>query len=212
MERIDIPSDGISAKDLERVANLLLDGKVMIYPTETVFGIGAEISQEHAINRIFTIKGRDERKPLSIAVAKSQIHKYAHVSSNASILIDALLPGPLTLVLHKKSSVPDYITGGSKKVGIRVPDHSFVQALVNWLETAVVSTSANRSSMPPAVDIDSLDPEIASKVDLLITSHEVMSGQPSTVVDASGSRVQLLREGSIPFSLIRKVLKNPELL
>jgi L-threonylcarbamoyladenylate synthase len=168
----------------EAVKVLLHDGLV-VYPTDTIYGLGADAFSEEAILRVFAAKQRPLGNPISIAVSdREMIHGVARVDRAAEFLIDSLLPGPVTLVLPAKKTVSDLLTGGTKMIGIRYPRHPVALELISCLDSPVTATSANISGAKDPVTPD----ECNVPYDFLIDGG-MLPGTPSTVVDTVTRRV-----------------------
>ena len=178
---------------ISKAVSILKKGGVIIYPTETVYGLGADIQNKEAVDRIYGIKGRETTKSVSIACLKGDIGKYAEISDMAKFLIDNFLPGPVTLVLKKKETVPEWITA-SDYVGIRVPENKTVQEILKKFRGAIVTTSANVSGKKDATSGKGVSKEVKEKVDLIIDEGETKYKGPSTVVQVNG-KIKILRHG-----------------
>ena len=178
---------------ISKAVSILQKGGVIVYPTETVYGLGADIQNTKAVDRIYEIKGREQTKSVSIACLKEDIKKYAEVNELARFLIDEFLPGPLTLVLKKKKTVPSWITK-SNYVGIRIPDNEFAQKLLEKFGGAIVSTSANISGKKDPVSAEEVPKAIKKKVDLVISKGQTKYKGPSTVIQVDG-KLKILRHG-----------------
>ncbi|MGC9515623.1 L-threonylcarbamoyladenylate synthase [Methanocrinis sp.] len=184
----------MTEKAISEAAKLLADGGTVVYPTETVYGIGASISIPGAVERVFEIKGRDRRMPLSVAVASFEmVAGIANIDEDDLALLRKLLPGPITILVEKSPQLPDSVTAGSPLVGIRFPDHPMAIDLIGRAGP-ITSTSANPSGLPPPASIEELDPEIAEKVDLVLDGGRCRLARPSTLVDLASRRV--IREGA----------------
>ena len=127
--------------DISAAIEALKEGKVIIYPTDTLYGLGADIYSESAIKKVFEIKKRPSKMPISVAVSDiEEIKKIANVNSTAEILINSFLPGKLTLILKKKSLVSDLITGGLEKVAIRIPDNKIALEILQKFGLEMITT------------------------------------------------------------------------
>ena len=150
-------SDGLNEDCLtacRAASEAIAAGKLIVYPTDTVYGIGASIFDEKAVTSLFRAKDRPFDMALSVAVAdREMIDRIAIINRNAEKLIDAFLPGPLTIIIKKRPDVPDIVTACSDKVGIRIPDHPIAREIAR-LSGPIVATSANTHSKPDAVNID----------------------------------------------------------
>ncbi|MBQ8373004.1 MAG: threonylcarbamoyl-AMP synthase, partial [Candidatus Methanomethylophilaceae archaeon] len=182
-------------------------GKLIVYPTETVYGIGADIYNESAVKNLYVAKNRPFDMPLSVAVSdKAMLEKVAVLNENADKLIKAFLPGPLTIIIKKQSDVPDIVTSSSQKVGIRIPDNRFALELIRRTGP-IVATSANLHSHPDAVDVDAAIADFGGSVDTYVDAGPCTLGQPSTIVWLMDKEVEIVRPGAIPVDKIKEVLE-----
>ncbi|MFT0897968.1 L-threonylcarbamoyladenylate synthase [Candidatus Methanoprimaticola sp. MG2] len=181
-------------------------GKLIVYPTETVYGIGADIYNEAAVKNLYVVKNRPFDMPLSVAVSdKAMLERVAVLNENADKLIKAFMPGPITIIIKKQPDVPDIVTSSSQKVGIRMPDNRFALELVRRTGP-IVATSANLHSHPDAVNVDAAIADFGDSVDTYIDSGECTLGMPSTIVWLMDKEVEIIRQGAIPADKIREVL------
>ncbi|MBP2144359.1 L-threonylcarbamoyladenylate synthase [Methanococcus voltae] len=180
----------------------LKNGEIALCPTDTIYGICGYALDKNVIDRIYKIKQRDESKPLSISLQKkSDIVKYAYISDISKTIIEKFLPGPITLILPKKESIPDYIC--KDYVGIRIPDSKVILELS---EIPITSTSANVSGRPSSYSMSDIDKEIMDKVDIIIDDGDCEYKKPSTIIKITNNSLELIREGSISFKTILKEL------
>lgn len=177
-------------------------GSVIIYPTDTLYGLGADALSDSAVKHIYEVKGRDEGKPIHAIVADLQMaERYAHINNAARVLAGAFLPGPLTLVLRKKAGIETGIAKGMDTFGIRIPDNVFCRELVEKFGGPITTTSANRAGMLPMPTIAKIREQLgesAATIVLAIDAGEMPKRLPSTVVDCSEDQPVVLREGAIP--------------
>ncbi len=198
----DAHCDDAVAMAAEDVAS----GKLIVYPTETVYGIGADIYNEAAVKNLYVVKNRPFDMPLSVAVSdKAMLERVAVLNENADKLIKAFLPGPLTIIIKKQPDVPDIVTSSSQKVGIRIPDNRFALELIRRTGP-IIATSANLHSHPDAVDVDSAITDFGDAVDTYIDAGRCTIGQPSTIVWLMDKQVEIVRQGAIPADKIKEVL------
>ncbi|MEA1944485.1 MAG: L-threonylcarbamoyladenylate synthase [Euryarchaeota archaeon] len=176
--------------DIRIAAEIIRRGGVVIYPTETVYGIGADALSEPAVRRAFAIKKRS----LAMSLAVSSYKMIEDVAICDMAMIRKLLPGPVTVILKKKPVVPDILTAGSDKVGIRYPDHEISLRLIDLAGTPITSTSANRSGEPPAREVCEISRAVLHDVDYVIDGGRCRYGVASTVIDLVEMRV--LRKGA----------------
>ena len=180
---------------IHRAAEALEAGGVIVYPTDTIYGIGCDIKSKNAIERIQRIKGRDAKKPMSFVCADvADISIYAHVSKFAFRLLKRLLPGPFTFILPATKKTPRVLRSKQKTVGVRIPDHPVTAALVQQLGRPLLSTSANRSEEEVLIDPVDLERELGPQVDMILECG-ILPVQPSTVVSLIDDEIQILRQG-----------------
>ncbi len=177
-------------QDIEKAARIIKKGGVVIYPTETVYGIGASIFSEKALKKVFEIKRRETGKPVSVAVSNFRMMDgLVYMGEKEKDFVRKFLPGPVTVLLRKKTTVPDILTPGTDLVGIRFPDNKTATTLIELAGVPITSTSANLSGGEPPGSVD----EIKIKADYILDCG-ICSGEPSTVVDLPNRRV--VRKGA----------------
>ncbi len=180
----------VMGQDIKKAAEILRKGGVVIYPTETLYGIGASIFSDAALRRLFKIKKRMAGKPISVAVSSfDMIDELAYVGEKERFFIEKFLPGPVTVLLKKKRAVPDILTPDTDMVGIRYPDHRLAIELIERAGVPITSTSANISGEAPPQSVD----EIKISADYIL-DWGACKGEPSTVVDLVNLR--LVRKGA----------------
>ncbi|UWG46464.1 tRNA A37 threonylcarbamoyladenosine synthetase subunit TsaC/SUA5/YrdC [Halanaeroarchaeum sp. HSR-CO] len=178
--------------DVEQAADAIRSGRLVVYPTETVYGLGADALDEAAIERVFAAKRRVREEPISLAVPTvDRAFEYVDATDRESTFMREFLPGPVTVVVAKRAAVPDVLTGGRQRVGVRVPDHDLARSLLH-AAAPITATSANVSGNPSVTAPDDLDPAIRSAAAVVLDGGET-AGTASTVVDVSADEV--LREG-----------------
>ena len=169
----------------------LRKGGIIVYPTETLYGLGADINNEAAVKRIYELKGRQADAPVSIAVAKEEVMVYAEVSDAAERIIRDYLPGPVALLLKKKG-VHEWITK-NEYVGIRVPDNPIALGIVEEFGP-IVSTSANKSGEPAAHSVEDISREVLDNADYVIDAGPTKYKGPSTILRVDHA-VEVVRQG-----------------
>lgn len=183
----------VTDDELAAAAAALRDGGLVVYPTETVYGLAADALDPEAVAAVFDAKGRSRDDPLSFAFPDwEDALEYVHVGETERAFMAEFLPGPVTVVCEKRERVPDVLTGGQDRVGVRVPDHEVALALLERI-APVTSTSANRSGQPSVTAPVDLDPEFLERVDIVLDGGET-AGTESTVVDVA--RGEILRRGA----------------
>lgn len=184
---------------------------VIIYPTDTTYGLGAKITNERAVQRVFAIKDRAGDKALSILVADLEMaQRYIVCDEMVERLAAAFLPGPLTIIADKRDTVPDYVTGGDACVGLRIPDNAFCLALARQLDTPYTTTSANRSGdRTPPLTLTTAKNSLGKmwdEIDCAIDGGELTGRTPSTLVKIDKGMWKILRPGPITEQDIQSVL------
>ncbi|MEF8757811.1 MAG: L-threonylcarbamoyladenylate synthase [Halobacteriales archaeon] len=180
--------------NLEAAASAIDDGDLVVYPTETVYGLGADALDPRAVERVFAAKGRDRTDPISLAVPDVETAlAYVTVTGRERRFMDRFLPGPVTVVCERREPVPDALTAGLDRVGIRIPDHDLALALLDRV-APVTATSANVSGRPSVTRIADLDSDIREAADVVLDGGKT-GGTASTVVDVE--RGEIHRRGAI---------------
>ena len=196
------------AAEIERAVALLSAGELVAFPTETVYGLGADASNPAALARIFAAKGRPKTHPLivhfsGLAAARDWA---AEVPDAATRLAAAFWPGPLTLVLPKSARVPDAVTGGQASVALRVPAHPVARALLAAFGRGIAAPSANRYGRISPTRAADVREELGDRVAMVLDGGDCAVGLESTIVACLGGRVTLLRPGSISRSQVADVV------
>jgi len=205
LERLKTGSD--MEKILQKSEEALDSGDLIVYPTDTVYGLGADATSDEAVKKVYEAKSRSEENPISVIVdSLSMAERVASLDANEKRVIRKMFPGPLTIVSDSNSYVSDRLTGNTGKIGIRIPDHALVIDLVSRLGRPMTTTSANitggKTSRSPEEAID----QVGDSVEIVIDDGELEESDPSTVFEIEDSNVKIIREGPISKSTIRKVL------
>lgn len=209
METVRLSAVGVEAAAL-RAAAVLRAGGIVLYPTDTLYGLGTDAFSDDAIAKIYTIKGRDERKPIHCIVADlAMAQMYGEFNETARRLVKEFFPGPLTIVVEKKQGLESGIARDIETIGIRIPDNEFCIALAREFDKPYTTTSANISGLKSPSTIKAIVEQLgasAEQIDLIIDAGTLPPGAPSTVVGVSGTDVVILREGAIPAGEIFEAL------
>ena len=196
-----------SVDTLNEAAAIIKNGGLVAFPTETVYGLGADGFNEEACRKLYEVKGRSRKKPLSLMVAnRDMVDEIAEISPIAERLIEAFLPGPLTLILNKKSIVPDFVTAGSQTVGVRMPNNHITLALINAANCPIAAPSANPSNAPAPTTAQDVLKYFDGKIPLILDGGSCEIGLSSTIVDLTAATPAILRYGAINESDIFKVM------
>ncbi|MDO4528847.1 MAG: L-threonylcarbamoyladenylate synthase [Lachnospiraceae bacterium] len=194
----------VSEESIQLAGEVLKQGGIVAFPTDTVYGLGAVCTNDEAVQKIFAAKGRDEGKPLSILVASvEQAEQIAlEIPEKARRLMEKYWPGALTLVLKKRPEISDKVSAGRETIGLRMPDS---RAAVKLLEAAgipLAAPSANTSGKRSSVSAEDVIADLAGRVDMILDGGRCPVGISSTVVDLTGESPVILREGSITKTMI----------
>lgn len=184
---------------LEQAARILRDGGLVAFPTDTVYGVGALVFMERAVERLFAAKIRDRSKAIPVLLSGVRdLNRIAkHVPPVAWQLAGAFWPGALSLVLEKSARVPDVVTAGGPTVAVRVPDHPLALALIERAGSPLATTSANLSGQPSAVTADEVEASLGDAVDLILDGGPCPGGVASTVLDLTVQPPRIVRPGPI---------------
>ncbi len=180
--------------------------KIIIFPTDTVYGIGCQIFDVESIEKIYKIKKRDYNKPLACLCSNlEQIEKVAFVSDKALKLINEFMPGCLTLILKAKKEVEDKI--GYKTIGVRIPNYALALDILNNMGPMLV-TSVNESGQVALNDYEEIKKQYGAVVEEIYPPNQKSSNIASTVINMTGPNLQILREGVITLDMLKKVLNE----
>lgn len=211
MERITL-SDGTLGKAVEHATAVLKRGGVILFPTDTLYGLGADAFCDRAVDAVYRVKERNEGNPVHCIVADlAMAEEYADLTDDARLLAQDFFPGPLTLVLKKHPDLDRGIGRDLRTIGIRIPDNEFCLSLASALGKPFTATSANRSGEKPMRTVGAILEQLgatADEIDLSIDAGQLSPRQPSTVVDLSGESPVILREGAVPAADVWNVLRT----
>ena len=194
----------INDKDLKRCAESIKNGNLVIFPTETIYGIGADGLNETAVKKIYEAKGRKSDNPLILHISnKNMINDIAKNIGDIELkLIDAFFPGPLTIIFEKKDCVPSIVTGGLNTVAVRMPSNEIANKLIEYANTPIAAPSANVSGRPSGTNVSDIIDELGSKVDYIIDGGDSKIGVESTVIRVIDGNIHILRPGYITFDML----------
>jgi len=191
--------DAPDAEAIAEAAAILRNGGLGAFPTETVYGLGANAFDPAAIERLIRVKRRPKGNPFSLLIGGTEwlAELTREIPPQAQEAIVRYFPGPLTVVLQKSSQVPDSVTAGRPTVGIRMPDHPVALMLIRRAGVPVAAPSANLSGDPPATDAEMVARIFGEEIDFILDSGPVRLGVPSTVVDFTREEPLILRQGAL---------------
>ena len=200
-------------ENLKEAGEIIRKGGLVAFPTETVYGLGASAFDKAAAKKIYAAKGRPSDNPLIVHICdKAQIEEIARdVSDNARKIIDAFMPGPITVIVNKKSCISDDVTAGLNTVAIRYPDHHIAQALIKEAGVPIAAPSANVSGRPSPTSAEHVIEDMSGKIDAIVDGGICDVGVESTIVDTTGDKCVILRPGGITFKMLKEVIENIEI-
>ena len=173
--------------------DIMADGGIILYPTDTVYGLGANIFNNDAVKKIYDIKKRDHSKPLSVLVQDTNsLELIADLNKSSRAIVNKWLPGPFTFILNKKKVVSPYVSA-SAKVGVRIPDYKIARLLASLFP--IITTSANLTNECTLSNPQDILKQIGNDIDLVIDVGDLGKAKPSTVIDLSSSKPTLVRNG-----------------
>ena len=202
---LSIDPQHLKGRHVDRAVEVLRRDGVIVYPTDTIYGLGCDVTSKAAVERIRRIKGRDANKPMSFVCADLvQVSRYGHVSNFAHRILKRFLPGPYTFVLTATKETPRVFQSKQKTVGIRIPDHPVPLALVEQLGNPVVSTSANESDEEVVTNPADLEQIFGHRVDLIMECG-TLPVLASSVISLVDDTVAILREGQGDLSYFKSL-------
>ena len=199
-------------KNIEDYKEIIIDeiknDNLIIFPTETVYGIGANALREEAVNKIFLVKTRAKNNPLIVHLKSvDEIDKYAYIENEIEKkLIDTFMPGPITIILKKKNCIPSCVTAGMDTVGIRVPSNPIANHFLEIVDVPIAAPSANISSRPSGTKVSDIKDEFDFKVNYIIDGGESKIGLESTVVKVIDNIPTILRPGFVTKEMIENII------
>lgn len=200
--------DEFSKNDLTKVASILARGGVIVFPTETLYGLGADYSNPSAVSRIIELKGRPEGMPIALALSNiNQAKQLARISEHVSEIILALIGKPLTFLVPVKPGIDRDLTGGSKLIGLRFPTNPVTKVVLD-LYGPLTATSANVHGGPDPVSIEQALDQFGNKVDMYIDTGPCEYGQGSTVIDISSETIKIIRHGACSGEEIQDLIRR----
>jgi tRNA threonylcarbamoyl adenosine modification protein (Sua5/YciO/YrdC/YwlC family) len=205
--RLPVDPDSPDVAVIEEVVDCLLEGGIVAFPTETVYGLAADATNPAAVERLFALKGRDTGKAVSLMVDSSKL--LAAIAQNVTVemkhLMEAFWPGPLTIVFQKRPINFRHVSPGGT-IGVRLPDHSVPLAIMQALARPLACTSANHSGQPDARDADTVEAAFGDRIEALLDGGRLPERKPSTVLDVTQEPYRILRVGSISHQQIETII------
>lgn len=202
-------SDKIDSEALKRAGRIISEGGLVVFPTETVYGLGGDATNPVSAKKIYAAKGRPSDNPLIIHIADPKdAEEYAYTSEEYYKLADAFMPGPLTVILKAKPTVPKETRGGLDTVAVRCPSNRVARALINYAGVPIAAPSANISGTPSATSVQHVINDMSGRVDMIIDGGNSEIGLESTIVSIDKDTLTLLRPGKITVDELAAVCKQ----
>ena len=196
-------------KEIQEAAEIIKNGGTVVFPTETVYGLGADGLNSEAVKKIFEAKGRPQDNPLIIHVSSKDLNLYAEeVPQIANKLVEKFWPGPLTIILKKKDIVPNETSASLDSIGIRMPNYEIALKLIELSETTIAAPSANISGRPSPTDLQRCVEDLDGKVDCILGGEQSDIGVESTIVDCTVNPPLVLRPGGVTLEMLREIDPN----
>jgi len=197
---------------VEVAAQIILDGGLVVYPTDTLYGLGADATNAEAIGKVFEAKERPQDAPISVAVSDvGMMARSAKLNPWVADVVEALIPRPITFLLPKKKKMPGTLTGGSDVIGVRIPNHMFALSLLAQAGRPITTTSANLHEGHNPRTIRSAIRQLGDAVDLYVDCGRTVFGRGSTVLDLTGGTAEMariVRKGAADSAVIMKVISD----
>ncbi len=198
-----IDENNVDTAAIKTCASILNNGGLVAFPTETVYGLGADATDTNAAKKIYAAKGRPSDNPLIIHIkTPADAELYAHTSQLYYKLAEAFMPGPLTVIMPKRDTIPATVTGGLDTVAVRCPSHPIAKALIDAAGMAIAAPSANLSGSPSPTTGEHVISDLNGKIDAIISGGSADIGLESTIVKIDGESLCLLRPGAITYDAL----------
>ncbi len=203
-----ISEHNLTDDKIREIAEIIKQGGIVIFPTETVYGIGANALNTDAVKKLYKIKQRPLTKPISLLVSNmDMINQVAeNITDMEYKLMNNFFPGPLTIILKKKDIISNIVTANQETVGIRMPSNELARKLIEYAGVPIATPSANISGKPSGIDIKEIEKDFYGKVNCIIKGNDIKFGISSTIVKVNENIPYILRYGSITKEQIEDVL------
>lgn len=196
-------------EDLKKAGDVIKNGGLVAFPTETVYGIGANGLDENAAKKIYKAKNRPSDNPLILHVTDAaQAEKIGDINETAKKLFDAFSPGPLTVIVKKKPIVPECITGGLDTVAVRIPSSEIARRIIKYSGCPIAAPSANLSGKPSPTAFEHVKDDLNGRVDMIIDGGGIEVGIESTIIDSTKNPPVILRPGGITLEMVKSIFKD----
>lgn len=209
-EIVNLDKLDIYEEILKQAASIIKSGGLVAFPTETVYGLGANGLDEEAVKKIYLAKERPQDNPLILHVSSKDdvIPLVDNISETAKLCMDKFWPGPLTIIFNRSKLVPDIITGGLDSVAIRMPNNTIALKLIEMANTPIAAPSANTSGSPSPTKAIHVIEDLNGKIDMIIDGGSTEVGLESTILDLTGDVPSILRPGGITYEQLSEIIPN----
>lgn len=209
MEYIDI-KNGYTKEDIIKIADIIKSGEILILPTDTVYGIVSDSTNEDAVKKIYELKKREMSKPLNILVSNKEMIKRVvkEISKWEEKIINKFFPGSLTIIFQKNGIIPDIVTSGLNTVGVRMPNHKMLLELINYLDNPIVATSCNFAGKKEITNAEDAAFKFKDNVKAIVDGGNLKNGIPSTIIELKEDKINILREGQVSKEILEKEIKR----
>lgn len=193
--------------NISQAAKTVKNGGLVVYPTDTVYGLGCDPFNTNAVEKVFKAKGERKNKPLPILASEMKaVERIAHMNKNARKIAKAYWPGPLTLVVPKKPTLPNIVTCDLESVGVRIPNHKIALQLITLCDGLLVGTSANKTGEKPPKTAQEAAIQLGEEIDIILDDGPTPLGLESSIIDLTQEEPKILREGTIKLKNITNIL------
>ena len=210
--KLDLNNKNQIGKILKTAGEILKSGGVIVYPTDTLYGLGANAFDENAVLKIYKIKKQDRNKPISVIVKDIEMaRRIACIDSKVEKILERIWPGPVTIVLRKKDAIPYILTGGDETVAIRIPDNKFISTLTEKINFPITATSANISgekNLLKSAEIVEKFKNNKPSPDLFINAGNIKNPTASTIIDLTTTTPKILRMGIVGKDKIKELFEK----
>jgi len=195
--------------NIREASKVVKKGGLVVYPTDTVYGLGCDPFNVRAVKRIFKVKGERKHKPLPILASDIEcIEKIAYINEKARKIAERHWPGPLTLVVPKKAALPNIVTCGLASVGVRIPNHPVAAQLISLCNGLLVGTSANKTGGKSPKTAREATEQLGEQVDVVLDGGPTPLGKESSIIDLTSKKPKMLREGPVKLVEVLNALRD----
>ena len=210
---INLSSEELIQKSLKIAAELIKEGEIIAFPTDTIYGLGCSVFNEMAIKKLFALKSRDLTKPINVLIGSREQLSYIaeEIPESINEIIKEFWPGDLTLILTKKKEIPEILTSGLNTIGVRMPNNKVTLRLICEINTPLAATSANISGKPSITNAKQIFDHFQNKIPLILDGGRSEIGEESTIISLVTSPPKVLRHGSLSVEKLKKIITNLEI-